>query len=69
MQEEGRVIGVRNNDGRTEEATEIGGGRCCKEEDAGVAAAAAYGQGGVGGCKRRRWERIASRQKAPGYGG
>ena len=27
MQEEGRAIGVRNNDGRTEEAAEIGVGR------------------------------------------
>ena len=27
MQEEGRVIGVRNNDGRAEEAAEMGVGR------------------------------------------
>ena len=27
MQEDGRVIGVRNNDGRAEEAAEIGIGR------------------------------------------
>ena len=50
VQEEGRAIGIRNNDGRAEEATEIYVGRSRKEEeDAGVVAAAAYGRSGVGG--------------------
>ena len=49
VQEERRVIGVRNNDGRAGEAIEKGLGRSRKEEDAGLIDAAAYGRGGVEG--------------------
>ena len=55
---ERRAIGVKNNDGRAEGASEIGVGKSRKEEDAGVVSAAAHGRGGVEGSKR--WSKTCS---------